>query len=201
MSQFFDDFTEIRSEDISLILYAGDLLDAEFTSRAHHAAGDEYGHPEKKRIPVTPNPGNEHTFRWRVPQGRIDECLSLIKGLEPIPEHGVLPWGRLLLGVQRSVHLRDPDSREVFPYQGPEFYANWNTGWDRLGTSVVTLSLGRRSTCGLFVCFPFTELTPDVRDYIGRFEASLPFRLSRKTWSRWLLNKAGTGYYNRRISA
>jgi hypothetical protein len=200
MSRFFDDFTEIRDEQISLILYAGDLLDAEFTGRAFQAASDEYGHPEKKRIPVTPNPGNEHTFRWTVPRDRINECLSLITRFEPIPAHGVLSWGLLLLRIQRNVHLRDPGSGEVFPYQGPEFYANWNTGWDRLGTSLVTLSLGRRSTCGLFVCFPFTERTAEVRDYIRRFEASLPFRLSKKTWSRWLLNKAGTGYYHRRIS-
>jgi hypothetical protein len=197
MSRFFEVFTAIQEQKVKLILHQGDLIDRDFTYRAYRQAARSFGRAEQKPIPVHPNPGNEHTFTWLVGVDQIADCLALMNEIEPFPEHRL--GGPLLLRIPTVVHVRDPESGDIFPFQGPDYYGGHSTGWDPLGISYITPNLGRRCTCGLFLSFPFTELTPSVRDYIRRFDAALPFPLSKKTWSRWQLNKAGTGYNKRRV--
>jgi hypothetical protein len=68
-----------------------------------------------------------------------------------------------------------------------------------LGRSAIYLRLTTRSTCALLLALPFGEVTPALIAYVLRIDQSLPFRLSKRHWSRWQLNARSTRYYNRRI--
>jgi hypothetical protein len=100
-----------------------------------------------------------------------------------------------------TFHLRDPDSGEVFPFQGAEVYGGQEAGWKLpLGESSLYLRLANSSACFLVPSLPFSAVNPTVRAYVARLESALPFRLSPKQWARWQLNAQGTRYHKRRIT-
>ena len=107
----------------------------------------------------------------------------------------------MYLGIRASFSLRDPDTGEAFPLQGTDLYGKQEADFRiPLGVSGLYLRLANPSTCSLFLSLPFTEVTPKLQLYLRRLEESLPFRLSRKHWSRWQLNAQGSKYYRRRAS-
>ncbi len=107
----------------------------------------------------------------------------------------------MFLGISAAFSLRDPGTGEPFPLQGSDVYGNQEAAFRLpLGVSVMYLRLANPSTCALFLSLPFSEVTPKLQSYLCGLEASLPFRLSRKHWSRWQLNAKGARYYNRRAS-
>jgi hypothetical protein len=97
--------------------------------------------------------------------------------------------------------LKDPDSGELLPFQGPEHYAHHKLGHGLpLGESMLYTRLGTTSTCSLTLCFPFADVSPELVRYVGSVQQRLPFKLSAKQWARWQRNAAGSAYYARRIT-
>jgi hypothetical protein len=85
------------------------------------------------------------------------------------------------------------------PPQGSELYGEQRASDNLpLGLSLIYLRLANPSTCFLFLSLPFNEGAPELPAYVRRLQASLPFKLSSKHWSRWQLNAQGTKYYRRK---
>ena len=139
----------------------------------------------------------EHEHAWRLETDRLPDALTLLDALSPIPEH--LGRGLLVVGFQRVFHLRDPLIAGALPHQGADLYSQDAEPGRPLGASSIYLRLSSRSTCAVFLCFPFGELDAE-RDYAARLRAALPFQLSTAHWSRWRLNAGGTRYTKRRLS-
>jgi hypothetical protein len=196
--QFLQTCTTCRApQRVRLLLSEGTHLDADFFARASRAATDSFGRPQR-RLAIVGADGEVYEHAWEVDPEEIDRALALMQGVEPIPEH--LGSGVLVLAVEASFCLRDPDSGEPFPGQDPALYGHQEAAWNLpLGLSRIYLRLSGRSTCALFLSLPFPAVSPELRGHVAELEALLPFRLSPKHWSRWQLNAQGTRYYKRRV--
>ena len=197
--EFLETCTTCREpQRVRLLLSEGTHLDADFFARAQRAATDCFGRP-KRRLAIVGADGEVFERAWEVDPEEIDGALALMHGVEPIPEH--LRSGALVLAVEASFRLRDPDSGEPFPGQDPALYGHQEVDWNLpLGLSRIYLRLSGRSTCALFLSLPFPSVSRELREYVAELEARLPFRLSPKHWSRWQLNAQGTRYYKRRVT-
>lgn len=197
MRLFFDGFTTAGLPDeASLHLAEGPRVDALFSRRALKQLTQTFGPPAQRSALPGSRAGIEH--RWALPPADADAALAAMRDLEPFPEH----WLRapLVLAVRTSFALRDPETGDVLPAQDPSLYGNQEAAWRLpLGLSRAYLRLTTASTCMLFLSLPFPDVDDGVRAYAKRIDAALPFRLSRKHWSRWQLNARGTAYYRRRV--
>jgi len=138
-------------------------------------------------------------YTWAITSRDIPDGIELIRSQGPTTKHWL--GGPMLLGISAEFSIRDPDTGEPFPLQGSDLYGNQETAFRlSLGVSVIYLRLANPSTCAFFLSLPFAEVTPKLQSYLSGLEASLPFKLSRKHWSRWQLNVKGTRYYNRKAS-
>jgi hypothetical protein len=198
MLRFCDSFTTYREPDgVRLLLSEGSRVDSAFFAKAHRAVTTAFGRPQR-RLAIA-GEVEEYEHGWTLGSDGIVEALALMRSLEPFPEHWL--GGPLVLSISATFQLCDPDTGEAFPAQGAERYGDQEAGWKLpLGLSLIHLRLTAHSTCALFLSLPFPEVTPAVSAYVRRLDQSLPFRLSRKHWSRWQLNARGTRYYSRRIS-
>jgi len=137
--------------------------------------------------------------RWSLREEEIQEALALLRAIEPLPRQERLP-SAISVRVEATFLMRDPETGRVLEQQAPALYGAQEASPGRmLGQSFVSLSLGAPSTCSLFLSLPYPDVTPEVTAYARTLDESLPFRLSRKHWSRWALNKAGTRYHPRRV--
>jgi hypothetical protein len=198
MLRFLHQFTTYREpDDVRLLLAEGPRVDRRFFANAQRAATYAFGRSER-RLAIL-GEVEEHENWWALGSADVDDALALMQSLEPFPDH----WldAPLALAVNATFRLRDAESAEPFPAQDPELYGNREAAWMLpLGRSAIYLRLTTRSTCALLLALPFAEVAPALVAYVRRIDQSLPFRLSRRHWSRWQLNARGTRYYKRRIS-
>jgi hypothetical protein len=197
MLHFLNVFTTYREPDeVRWLLHEGLRVDRAFFAKAHRVATTAFGRPQR-RLAIT-GQVEEYEHRWVLAPDEIDEALGFMQALEPFPEHWL--GAPLVLSVNATFRLRDPDSGDPFPSQDPQLYGNQEGSRLPLGLSAIYLRLTTQTTCGLFLSLPFPEITPALATFVERVDQALPFRLSKKHWSRWQLNAQGTRYYNRRIA-
>jgi hypothetical protein len=135
---------------------------------------------------------------WGLAPAEAPEALKLIAGVGPDPR----PQGitALVLRFGCSFRLLDPDRSGVLPFQDPDCYRVPQGPFGRpAGVSDMAVSLGAKSTCRLHLCLPFEEVDQKARDVAADVSAGLPFSLSRKHWALWRVNRAGTGYFPRKV--
>jgi hypothetical protein len=198
MLRFLQAFTTYREPDaVRLRLAEGPRVDRAFFVDAHERTSAMFG-PAKRRL-VVAGAAEEHERCWALRPEDVGNALLLMADLEPFPAH----WleAPLALSVQATFGLCDPDSGHPFARQDPDLYRQELPGWGLLlGMSRIYLRLTTASTCAIYLSLPFDEVTPWLKRYVERLDHSLPFRLSKKRWSRWQLNAQGTRYYSRSIS-
>jgi hypothetical protein len=199
MSQFLRDFTTYRTADnVRLILYEGQRVEPQFFTTALERATRKYGEPVR-RLLVSGSGLEEFENKWILGTEDLPTAVDFLVSLKPFPEHWL--GGPMVLGMEAKFCLRDPDTTEPFPFQGSDVYGEQRAGFRLpLGLSQIYLRLANPSTCFLFLSLPFNEGAPELRAYVHKLQASLPFKLSSKHWSRWQLNAQGTKYYRRKTS-
>jgi hypothetical protein len=198
MSAFLAAFTTCEEpDDVRFLLAEGSHVEGSFFEEARGGLSREFG-SATRRLSVS-GALEEHEHAWRVEPDQIGDALALMDQLPAIPEH--LGRGLLVLSIDSVFLLRDPETGQLFPAQGPDLYGGQEADWKlRLGQSRAYLRLSHRSTCALFLSLPFPDVTPDVLAFVRQVQQALPFRLSPAAWSRWQLNRQGTQYYKRRLA-
>lgn len=129
---------------------------------------------------------------------RVNEAIDLLATLEPQPTNR---WGSapVWLVFECDFALKGPDGR-VWPSQHTATFGSFQTLTGvRLGASSTNLSLHAKRTMGLLLSVP-DATDADLTDLIPWLQSALPFRLSRKHWSRWTLAKNGRTYRGRRLN-
>lgn len=139
-----------------------------------------------------------YPFVRSVPANRLDEAVSLMAAIEPQPTN---EWGdaAVILQPEADFLLLDPGGRGLWPFQGQEHFGGFVTpGGVKLGLSSARVNIGSARSMGLMLSVP--EATDsDMEALRPWLQEHLPFRLSRKHWTRWILNRNGITYRARRI--
>ena len=142
--------------------------------------------------------GSDRPWRWSVPSARIEDAVSLLESLEPLPTN---QWGMapLWLWCSANLRLKSPRSPGLWPAQDPTLFGHFETpGGVKLGTSSARLILQAKRSIGLSLSIP--EATDaDLTDFVPWLQAALPIRLSSKHWTRWTLTKNGRSYRGRKV--
>lgn len=162
-------------------------------------AKQAFGDPETRVLVAGPDDERVVQFSWPLSFAQLPEVVKWTGGRPTGEVPNIGPAWRTR--VHGRFRIRDPRSGEILQYQGAECYGNqdWD-GWHHLlGESYVNVAISVASTWGLIMSFPFESVSDEANALIGVIEGHLPFQFSRKTWSRWILNKAGTGYYQRKL--
>jgi hypothetical protein len=135
---------------------------------------------------------------WGLGADQLPQALTWLTEQHLVPSLSTGP--AFVVGLQARFRLKDPDSGEVLPFQGPEHYGHQTLGHQLpLGVSMLYARLAARSTCSLTLCLPFTDVSPELMRCVVALQHRLPFKLSEKHWARWQLNAAGSAYYSRKI--
>ena len=136
-------------------------------------------------------------MQFVVPRTRLDEAVGLFESLEPLPVNkwGMAPvWLRFTAGFR----LRSPRG-ELWPGQDPRHFDEFVTRTGvTLGTSTTGLSLQAKRHMGLALSIPRAS-DADLNNLVPWLQASLPFRLSAKHWTRWTLTKSKLSYRGSKI--
>jgi hypothetical protein len=157
-----------------------------------------FGLPERRPLVSSSDGVRIYFSSWRLTYADIPRALDWLSEQDnPLDDYGMATTG---LGMEIFFKLVDPHSGQALPFQGAEHYGHQNGFRSPLGISWVNPRLSSKSTCGIELSLPYEEVTDELRETIAYFQKYLPFKLSRKHWSRWQLNKAGTRYYARKIS-
>jgi hypothetical protein len=198
LSELLRTFTTCGAPDRALLLlYEGDHVDRDGFERALASANERFVRSSTRQS--VSGAVVEHEHRWLLRLDEISDALDLLRALEPLPRHA-FRGSAIAIAVEARFLLRDPVSGQLLEAQGAERYGGQRADPDRaLGESFMSVRLSHPSMCSLFLSLPFPDATPQAKAYATRFEAALPFRMSRRHWSRWQLNKAETRYYRRRI--
>jgi hypothetical protein len=198
LSELLRTFTTCSTPDQALLLlHEGDHVERDGFERALASARRGFGRASSRQSVF--GAVVEHEHRWTLRAEEIPQALDLLRTLEPLPRHAYL-GSAISIAAQARFLLRDPDTGRLLEGQGAALYGRQEADVDRLlGESFLSVRLSGSSTCSLFLSLPFPDATPEAKAYVTRLEVSLPFRMSRKHWTRWQLNKAGTRYYRRRI--
>lgn len=136
---------------------------------------------------------------WFLKPTEFLPALRIVDDVQPIPVDGVFG----ILSVEYKIEFRflDMSSRRPLPFQEREDYVNAEADFDRfLGKSFLSVEFSTRHTASSFFSLPFEDWNDDVAAYVRFIQAELPFRISDRRWKRWQLNKAGTRYFDRKIS-
>lgn len=132
-----------------------------------------------------------------VATARLDEALSLLESLEPIPTDR---WGMapVTLSCRSRFRLLHPDGG-LWPGQDPaRFPQPEHLTFVPLGSSATSLELSARRSMTLNLTIP--EATDaDLARIVPWLQEALPVRLSANHWRRWTLTKDGNSYRPRRI--
>ncbi len=132
-----------------------------------------------------------------VPWERAEDAISIFESLEPLPTNR---WGMapVWLWFTADFRLRSPVG-ELWPAQDPRGFGQFMTPTGvTLGTSATKLILEGKRGMGLALSIPRAS-DADLAEVVPWLQASLPFRLSSKHWTRWTLTKNRFSYRGRKI--
>lgn len=162
------------------------------------AASAAFGHPNRIDAKISAATFRINQWEWRLEQSRMGDAMRILVE-NPVPDVEELPAA--LLCVKTRFLLKDPATGEVLPWQDPACYGNTPSPVSGvpLGESGWYVRLGPRTTCSLCLSLPFEEAGEEAVALAGRLQEHLPFKLSPHHWTRWQFNKAGTGYYARKV--
>ena len=148
--------------------------------------------------PVQISPAHHaSTMQFVVPRTRLEEAVELFESLEPLPAN---KWGMapIWLRLTADFRLLSPGG-ELWPGQDPRSFGEFVTPTGvTLGTSATWLGLHAKRHMGLILSIPRAS-DGDLRDLVPWLQASLPFQMSAKHWTRWTLTKNKLSYRANRI--
>jgi hypothetical protein len=144
--------------------------------------------------------GYEETYLdWNVCGHRIQQLIDELASYQPFPDH----WldSPLILAVGACFNFILPETREVLPFQGPQYYLHqaYDGYGSVLGQSKIYLRLTTRSTLSAFFCLPFETPDRGFENYRAFLQEHFPFRLSNHQWRHWELTRQGTSYRRRKV--
>jgi len=198
LSGFLHDCTDpVGASDTVLLVYEAIGRPLTSVESAKISATALFGR-SRHRVAVT-GVVEIHEHSWKFNGDQLPQALSWLTDQPPVPSISTGP--PFVVSVQLRFWLKDPDSGQLLPFQGAEYYAHQKLGHELpLGESRLYARLGTKSTCALTLCLPFANVSPELVRCVGAVQQRLPFKLSAKCWARWQLNAAGTAYYARKIS-
>jgi hypothetical protein len=137
------------------------------------------------------------TDKHIVPTGRVDDAIALFQSFEPLPTN---KWGMapVWLWFTTEIQLRSPTGG-TWPAQDSKLFNEFVTPTGiTLGRSRTRLVLQAKKGMGLALSIPLAS-DGDLEGVVPWLQASLPFKLSAKQWTRWTLTKNGVSYRGRKF--
>ena len=141
-----------------------------------------------------PREGDRHV----VPGVRAAEALALFQSLEPLPTNS---WGMAPVWLWFTTDFRwRSQAGGIWPAQDPKLFGAFVTPTGiTLGRSQTRLALQAKKGMGLALSLPLAS-DEDLAREVPWLQASLPFKLSAKQWTRWSLTKDGRSYRGRKLT-
>lgn len=145
--------------------------------------------------------GDQHEWLtpwYPFPPSRLNEALAWLERILPDVTHDD-GQSSVHLAADADFHLRRSDGA-VWEGQDPERFGDFTTsGGTRLGVSATRLVLSAQRSISLTLSLPLAtdEEAQEARSWL---QPHLPFRMSRKHWTRWTLNANGRTYTPRRLN-